>query len=202
MSAAAKRALDPMDAFRKQLELLNTLRTRLEPQLEALRQRQNQEALLSSVAEGLYDELDKQAKKAPAEAVTDLALREINQLIDDVKTAAPDDPYVARATRFVPAGDNPENRDAVIVLRGMSQGLKRLHERLQTRGQLIQSKITSADTVRAALTIRLSGSHSASKLSLLRHVDVVDSGWLGFGDDFDFDLLDTTDLQAWHTVPD
>ena len=64
-------------------------------------------------------------KKAPAESVTDLALNQINDVIRDVKELLQDDPYIQQLVEFIPAGDNPELRDALLVIGQIRQGLKR-----------------------------------------------------------------------------
>jgi hypothetical protein len=85
---------------------------------------------------GLYDEIDKLAKKAGADQVTDLALEQVNEFVRDAKTLMPEDAYVQRQKEFVAAGDNPEHRDVVFVMRQLRQGLERFDAKvtsLQTR---------------------------------------------------------------------
>lgn len=83
---------------------------------------------MENVALGLYDEIDKLTKKAPAEPVTDLALEALNDIIGETKAIASADAYVDRIKIFVAAGDNPQLRDAIIVLRQLRDGLKRYRE--------------------------------------------------------------------------
>ena len=82
-------------------------------------------AQISSELDGLYEELDKIYKKAPAEQISDLTVENVNQLIKDTKGIIEDDPYIDRVKEFVPAGDNPEYRDVIVVLRQLRQGLDR-----------------------------------------------------------------------------
>ena len=83
---------------------------------------------MENVALGLYDEIDKLTKKAPAEPVTDLALESLNYIISETKAIARADVYVDRIKIFVAAGNNPQLRDAIIVLRQLRDGLKRYRE--------------------------------------------------------------------------
>lgn len=80
---------------------------------------------INSVLFGLYDEIDKLCKKAPAEPVTDLSLTHINAAITAVKELLKDDPFVDKIQPFVPAGENPELRDALMILRLLRQGMQR-----------------------------------------------------------------------------
>lgn len=80
---------------------------------------------ISSELDGLYQELDKIYKKAPEEQISHLTVENVNNLIKDTKEIIKDDPYIDRVREFVPAGDNPEYRDTIIVLRQLKQGLNR-----------------------------------------------------------------------------
>jgi len=80
---------------------------------------------ISSELNGLYEELDKIYKKAPEEQISDLTVENVNQLIKDTKEIIKEDPYIERIEQFVPAGDNPEYRDAIVVLKQLRQGLDR-----------------------------------------------------------------------------
>lgn len=84
--------------------------------------------MLESEAKGLYDEMDKLAKKTPVETVTDLQLKAINNLITKAKELLSNDIIIADVTIFVAAGDNPQYRDVVTVLRQVIQGLNRFQE--------------------------------------------------------------------------
>lgn len=80
---------------------------------------------ISSELDGLYQELDKIYKKAPAEPISDLTVENVNNLIRDTKEVIQGDPYLDRIKEFVPAGDNPEYRDVIIVLRQLRQSMDR-----------------------------------------------------------------------------
>ena len=82
-------------------------------------------AMLFSEITGLYDEMDKLAKKVPNEPVTDLQLKILNSFISKAKYLLSGDTIIDEVEVFVAAGDNPEYRDVVTVLRQLRQGLER-----------------------------------------------------------------------------
>jgi len=87
-------------------------------------------AALKSFTQALYDEMDKLQKKAPSAGLSDLATKRVNRAIKDAKELMAEyDAYVTELSEFVPAGDNPEVRDAVLVLREILQALERLDDR-------------------------------------------------------------------------
>ena len=100
-----------------QIKQLDEAIVELTKKLNELRGKQKQLDLLQSVSLGLYDEIDKLAKKAGADQVTDLALEQVNDFIRDAKALLSEDPYAQRQKEFVPAGDNPQHRDVVVVMR-------------------------------------------------------------------------------------
>jgi hypothetical protein len=85
----------------------------------------NQWMLLASELEGIYIEIDKLSKKSPAARVSDLELAGINDLVNLVKQLLQSDPFIDKLKPFVPAGENPEYREGLIVLRQMIQGMNR-----------------------------------------------------------------------------
>lgn len=107
--------------------------------------------LLASVGDGLYLEVDKLNKKAPAEQTTKLMCDELNEFIKDATKLMASDPYVARVKPFVAAGEYPENRDALLVLRTLLQGLKRLKPSLAPAIEKAQVMRTETGTVFMAL---------------------------------------------------
>jgi poly-D-alanine transfer protein DltD len=81
--------------------------------------------ILESELDGLYDEMDKLAKKAPNEPTTPLQLKIVNNFIKKAKHLMSGDTIIDEVEVFIPAGDNPEYRDIVTVLRQIRQGLQR-----------------------------------------------------------------------------
>ena len=81
--------------------------------------------LVDSELQGVYDEIDKLCKKAPNEPITNLQLGVVNRLIEKSKRLLDGDRIVGEISSFVAAGDNPEYRDVLTVLRQLRQGLQR-----------------------------------------------------------------------------
>lgn len=82
-------------------------------------------SLLESVSNGLYIETEKLCKKNPNLIATNLIVEQVNQVIKETKETIEDDSYIDRLNQFVPAGENPEIQDIVIVLKQITQGLIR-----------------------------------------------------------------------------
>ena len=89
-----------------------------ERRAEWLEMAQVRSGQLKSIVDSLYTELDKLAKKWPSMPVSDLMLQRINKAIRECRTLMdPDgDDFLQEINEFVPAGDNPESRDALLVL--------------------------------------------------------------------------------------
>ena len=113
--------------------------------------------LLRNVSSGLYEELDKLCKKAPAEAVTDLALDQINTVISETKSLTISDAFVTRLNQFVPAGDNPQHRDVVVVLKQLLLGQERLRTQIKEKLDTNRTKLSNAKGVACAVSLRLQG---------------------------------------------
>ena len=95
--------------------------------LEYLQGTRTRWTLLNSVLDGLYTEFEKLTKKSPADEITNLALKRINVVIKDAKGLLKDDSYVDSIDPFVAAGDLPQLRDALMILRELKQGMERQH---------------------------------------------------------------------------
>ncbi len=121
---AKKSASRQVDRSAKLVELRQVVVV-LNGRIEEIKGHREHRELLQSVTTGLYDETDKLCKKAPAEQVTDLLLEQVNQVIGETKEIIKRDPYVQRLNQFVAAGDNPEIRDVVVILRQVQQALDR-----------------------------------------------------------------------------
>jgi hypothetical protein len=115
---------------RTQLQEITAVVEGAQQHLSDCRKHREKHRTLVSVATGLYEEVDKVSKKAPAESVTQLVYEEVNQVIKESKELARDDAYVQRLKEFVAAGENPPYRDVVVVLKLSLQGLARFSERL------------------------------------------------------------------------
>ena len=86
---------------------------------------------VSGYVDGLYDELSKLSIKRPRDDVSQLTVNQVNRAIRDTKSlmAGEDDPYIGDILEFESAGDEPENRDVVLVLRQLKGALDRMHVR-------------------------------------------------------------------------
>jgi hypothetical protein len=104
--------------------------------LEYLKETQLRRQQVGSVLDGLYDEIDKLTRKAPADEITELALRRVNGVIVAAKDLLKGDPFIDTIDPFVAAGEYPEHRDVLIILREIRQGMQRQEQeyvRLQSR---------------------------------------------------------------------
>ena len=184
---------------------LSALDQAIEPltnKLRQLREKKQRVELLQSVSLGLYEEMDKLAKKAGADQVTDLALEQINDFIRDAKDLMAEDPYVQKCKEFVAAGDNPEYRDVVVVMRQLRQGL----ERLETSSKSFQSRchqlLEDAKAVRVAVQLAQEGNDEISMDDLKEYEVTAKARWFvqstEFGEPvFSFDVLERTDISKY-----
>jgi hypothetical protein len=184
----------------EQLAKIQDIIILLEPRLSKVAGSQrNQLKLLESVSLGLYSEIDKLSKKAPAELVTDLVLSQMNEVIKDTKELVIDDPYVQRLQAFVAAGDNPQHRDAVVMMRQVRQGLDRFKQQLDPLINKLENLLSDARCIEKALQLYLKGNSSISRGELKEYGVAVSSSWIT--DDllaiFDFRKLDRIDLVAY-----
>lgn len=91
--------------------------------------------MIKSELLGLYDEVDKLVKTAPKEPITSLQLKIVNSFLGKAKTLLSGDTIIDEVEVFGAAGDKPEYRDVIIVLRQLRQGV----ERFETRNDFIFS---------------------------------------------------------------
>jgi hypothetical protein len=168
--------------------------------LESLQQNTQRLDLLESVSLGLYDELDKLAKKAGAEEVTDLVLEQVNDVIREVKELIQEDPYVQRYREFVPAGNNPQHRDVVVVLRQIRQALDRFASTLEPKRNGLKALLSDARGVRIAIMFSLEGQQIVTQDDLRLNKASVGDEWMttdAFPPEFNFDRLDEADISKY-----
>ncbi len=184
---------------------LTQLNTEIIPAIATSRQQIHDKAkrvgILVSVARGVYDESDKLCKKAPAETVTELALSHINHVIHETKAVANDDPFIARLNEFVPAGENPEQRDVVLVLRQIIQGLERTANATTAELDVLDKRLEMARGLSQAIALKVEDEVDEVTQEILnRYGARVPAKFLecdAMGDPvFDFDLLGRTDLAV------
>ncbi len=196
----AKKTNSNREVRNKQLAQIEESIAVLERRLHDSRHNQrDQLILLDSVSHGLYDEIDKLAKKAPAEPVTDLALEQINDVIRGTKQLIEADPYIQRLTEFVPAGDNPQHRDAVIVLRQIRQGLERFGKQLTSLIDLLSFRLRDARGIQVAIQLNLEGNKEVLRETLKEYGVDVSSDWLHgeFPESANFTRLDKTNIPEY-----
>lgn len=82
---------------------------------------------LKNFVSGIYEEMDKLAKKFPEGELSDYATERVNRALRDTRDLlAKHDRYAADLKEFVAAGENPEARDAVLALREALDALERV----------------------------------------------------------------------------
>lgn len=162
-------------------------------------------SIMDSVSLGLYEEVDKLSKKAPADMITDLALEQVNDVIRDTKQLLEGDAYIQRQKEFVPAGDNPQHRDIVVVLRQIRQGLDRYQKLAEPTRTLLNSRIEEAELVKAALETFIAGKLIVSeedikKLGIKRPSSDFGLWFTNYPAQFDFDRLDNINISEHFMV--
>jgi hypothetical protein len=183
----------------KQIGDLDTAIQSLSAKMRALREKESRVHVLQSVAFGLYEELDKLAKKAPADQVTDMVLEQTNDVIREAKELLSDDLHVQRYKEFVAAGDNPEHRDVVVLLRQIRQALSRFTDGVESRRTWIETVSQDAKGVRAGAMLSRDGQSNLTRAELSAYEGSVMSQWFQDGV-FDFDRLDRTNLGSYYDV--
>ncbi len=93
---------------------------------EKIEKARKQWHLFASELKGLYEEANKLSKKGPATRISDLELSSVNNIIGIVSKFLKGDPFIDRLAEFVPAGENPEYREVVLILRQLIQGMNRV----------------------------------------------------------------------------
>ena len=202
MASQAKSPKATIQAKREaQLEQINAAITSLAKRLNELTATQKTLDLLESVSLGLYEELDKLAKKAGAEEVTELVLEQVNDVIRESRELVTDDPYVQRYHEFVPAGNNPQHRDVVVVLRQIRQGLERFAAALKSSIFQFRTRLDDAKGVRIAILLFLQGADEISEGNFTANEVSVQQRWMrGYPSRFSFDVLDRTDIPTYFSA--
>lgn len=159
-------------------------------------------AVLDSVSLGLYEEIDKLSKKAPAEPVSELVVEQVNDLVRETKQLIVLDTYVQRLKEFVSAGDNPQHRDVVIVLRQIRQGLERYRSELRDKASTLSISRHEANGIEFALRSYMENGRNVSEEHLQRYQFDLPKRWLTEGDfqkdrHFDFSELDKINIVEY-----
>ena len=184
-----------------QLEQLAIVIAALAAKSAELKKAQEKLDLLESVSLGLYEEIDKLAKKAGAEEVTALVLEQVNDVIREARELVLDDPYIKRYHEFVPAGNNPQHRDVVLVLRQIRQGLERFAADVSAKRSRTTELLADARGVRVAVSFAVQGTDVVSKEDLAHNEVEVQPRWMvGYPAYFSFQVLDRTDLLSYFAL--
>jgi len=207
MSTPKKSSESAEEARRRlQLQQLETAIEKLSALAVILKARRQRLDLLQSVSAGLYEEFDKLAKKSPADEISPLGLEHVNELIRDAKELSPDDLYVQRCKVFVPAGDNPQHRDVVMVLRQIRQGLDRFNVALSQRTTITSTQLGDARGLRVAVLLIQQGDDKPSQGQLLANKVGVSDYWLNtelYGERVvNLWLFDRTDIPTYFAEPE
>jgi hypothetical protein len=190
----AKRSEQSQDAIHT-LEILQT-------HLATLDRATRQLLFFQSVESGLYLEIDKLTKKAPAEEVTHLLLKHVNDLIRQTKVLLAHDDYMKGLVQFVPAGDNPQYRDVILVLRQIHQALDRFKTSLSAEAQRTRGLIEEADTIQIATALFVHGNTKPTKGDVANNIEEVSSKWFidGHPYTFRFDKLDSINTTEYFAI--
>jgi hypothetical protein len=136
LNAARRQRREEGDASRASAQEEQTQLRERRSTVVVLQARQGE---LASRVKGLYDEIDKLAKKVPTMPSTVLIVEKTNRAITAVKEfvggpakefLGADDPFLSEVEPFVPAGDQPEHRDVLMTLRDLRDALARVEEKL------------------------------------------------------------------------
>lgn len=203
----SKKSIVSTEESRRNLQLrqLETAIEQLSALAATLKTQRQRLDLLQSVSFGLYEELDKLAKKSPADEISPLGLEHVNELIRDAKVLSPDDLYMQRCKVFVPAGDNPQNRDVVMVLRQIRQGLDRFDTALSQRATKTSTLLGDSRGLRVTVQLLLQGVERPSEDQLHANKVDVSNYWLNrvHGESFvNLWLLDRTDIPTYFAEPE
>jgi len=194
----------PEDTIRQeQLEQVRGIAADLKQRLQAYYSDSKKLSLLQSVAAGLYDEADKLSKKAPAESASDLMLEQVNDIIRETRELLQGDVYVQRLKEFVPAGNNPQLRDVVVVLRQIRQGMGRCSTKLVDFERTARSLILQADTITLAIEYKLANQEAPDNKYISELLGHTPDNWFkyAFGDNvFNFEKLDRTNISGYFQV--
>ena len=148
---------------KKQLEEITSVISIIEEKIEkSIESQRKKLPMLDSVSKGLYEELDKLCKKAPAESITDLILEKVNDIIKETRLLAQKDPFVQKLNEFIPAGDNPQQRDVVVVLRQVRQGLNRYRDDIDEEIKNLKVRTDEAKGIQMALYIYIEDEEDAT----------------------------------------
>lgn len=97
---------------------------------------------VSSVIDALYVETSKLSIKWPTMPITTRTLERTNKVIRTTKELlrAEHNEFIQDINEFIPAGDIPENRDVVIILKELKNALDRTLDKYQKELNVVRKK--------------------------------------------------------------
>jgi len=100
---------------------------------------------LESVVQALYIEVDKISHKWPTMPITQLTLEKTNKSIAAVKDLLRNegDDFADDIAEIIPAGDLPETRDTVLILRQVQAALSRFKGKYQSEWRKLERQSES-----------------------------------------------------------
>ena len=163
---------------------------------------------LDSVLEGMYEEIDKLTKKKPIEVATELMVEQVNDIIKETQKLITDDAYIEKLQIFVAAGDLPEFRDVLFVLRQLRQGMERFGKKLEQEKQQVDKLLHEAQVAKIALELfqrdyrPVDGLHFVVAEKEIKKSSrlIVPNDWAtgSYGNErFDFDRLDYIEIEDY-----
>ena len=157
--------------------------------------------VLDSTSEGMYEEIEMLTKKKPVDLATELMVEQINDIIKDIKELITDDAYIEKLEIFVAAGDQPEFRDVLFVLRQLRQGMERFGKKLEQEKQQVDVLLHEAEAAEIALTSFLGSDFvvTAKRFEELLGF-TIPINWIRIVDHeevFNFDRLDYIDIADY-----
>ncbi len=122
-AAAAARA----EEARAQAEAEDKAERELRAYNERLRTSREKHRQLVSAADGIYDEIDKLSRKWPTVPVTERMVARTNKVLTETRALFADEPdmFIDGLDDIVSAGNPPETRDVVLILREARDALTR-----------------------------------------------------------------------------
>lgn len=119
-------------------EKLKTLQRDIETKNEVLEH-------LESVCPQFYAEVELLTKKKTDAPFTRFMTQQLNELITDIRTIGEKDRFIDRIRKFESAGNEPENREVLIIMGKVLRGLDKLREELEPEKLEIERRISEAD---------------------------------------------------------
>ena len=153
MASISNAEQEVMQRRSKQLTQISEAISPLESSQSSSQSDQEKLESLNNASEGMYDEIDKLTKKKPIEEATEIMVEEVNNIISKTQRLITDDSYIKRLKVFVPAGNPPELRDVLFVLRLARQGMEHFGKKLNKEKQEINTLLLEAKAIKIALEL-------------------------------------------------